>query len=81
MANDTTAAEDALADSLGLLKGSRAIAEFIGTSPQVVLNLVHKGELPAFVIGNSLRASPESLRQWAKDQEKHATTLNRLRAI
>lgn len=76
---DTTKAENALADGLGLLKGSKAIAEFIGISQRDVLRHTHKGELPCFEVGNALRASPDSLRAWVAEQEMKAQ-LNRLRA-
>jgi len=47
-----------------LLKGSRAIADYIGLSPRDVLALIKKGDLPGFQVGNKFVADPEAIERW-----------------
>lgn len=58
--------------AMDFIKGSRAIAEEIGVSPQTVLNLVHRGQIPAFVLGNSLTIRRDRLHAWIRAQELRA---------
>lgn len=63
-----------MSEPLNLIKGSKAIADFIGLSQRDVLNLAHQNAIPAFLLGNKLVARPESLREWVADLELRATS-------
>lgn len=55
--------------SVEILAGTRAIAEFLGTSPRQVAYWNEQGRIPCFRIGKTICARPETLRQWLKNCE------------
>ena len=62
--------------SLELIRGSKALADFIGVSQATVLRMCHAGEIPTVIIGGTLCAFPDqiiaALRQAAEQQRAEA---------
>tara|TARA_R110000868_G_scaffold27661_18_gene104672 strand:+ start:7454 stop:7738 length:285 start_codon:yes stop_codon:yes gene_type:complete len=46
------------------IKGSKAIAEYLGMSQPTLLKLIHAGDLPAFLVANRLQISKSLLDVW-----------------
>ncbi len=61
--------------AIGLIKGSKAIAQFTGLSQRDVLKLTHAGDFPAFIVGNKLVSDPAAIKKWL--QAKTLLTLLR----
>lgn len=61
------------------LRGSQQIAAYLGISAPTLLRMVHRGELPAFIVANKLVVSKALLDAWLtmKQQAAIADALER----
>jgi hypothetical protein len=56
--------------SLDILRGAKAVADFMNTTPRRVYALHREGQIPTFMEGATICARKTSLIGWIKKQER-----------